>query len=328
MTAMSSPRRKPSTAPLPAEGQALRKRKKRKKRKRSLLPQLVLGGTLLIALGGILWGGIYLAEQFVPTPPPSVDPDAVVRPQVKATYTSKKLSRAGLAVLAPDQIYYPQASDVGGRPIELPVNGLLARGVLTAFADGTFRPEEPVPRAEFVVWCYNALMAQTGKTDDPFVQPKRPLQSAAVTGAEFEDVSADHWAAPVLASLKQARYFGEAAPRTFRPDSPLRREEWAMHAVLWAANRVQVLNLSRKVDDTKLAVGLRKLNYTDSAQIKGIYKPFVWFVVSDEKRATWLQGTFETPINPGPWMPNKPVTRGEAATFIGGFYEEIGKALN
>lgn len=325
---MPSPRRKNQTAPLPAEGQPVRKRKKRKPRKRSVLPQLVLGGTLLLALGGLLWGGVYLAEQFVPTAPPSIDPEAVVRPPVTSSYSSKKIQRPGLAVLAPDQIFYPQASDVKGKPIELPVNGLLARGVLTAFADGTFRPDEPVPRAEFVVWCYNAMMAQTGKTDDPFVQPKRPLVTATVTGTEFEDVSDEHWAAPVLATLKQARYFGETPPRTFRPDAPLRREEWAMHAVLWAATREQVLNLSRQVNDTKLAVGLRKLNYTDPGKLKGIYKPFVWFIVSDEKRATWLQGTFETPLNPGPWTPNKPVTRGEAATFIGGFYEEIGKALN
>jgi hypothetical protein len=313
---------------LPAEAQPARKRKKRKSRKRSVLPQLILGATLLVAVGGLMWGGVYLAEQFIPTPAPSVDPDAVVRPQVAQTYSSKKIPRPGLDVLAPDQIFFPQASDVGGKPLELPVNGLLARGVLTAFADGTFRPDEPVPRAEFVTWCYNALMAQTGKATDPFVQPKRPLVSANVTGAEFEDVAADHWAAPVLATLKQARYFGETPPRTFRPDAPLRREEWAMHAVLWAATRVQVLNLSRQVDETKLAVALRKLNYTDPGKLRGIYKPFVWFIVSDEKRATWLQGTFETPINPGPWMPNKPVTRGEAATFIGGFYDEIGKALN
>ncbi|MEB3196591.1 MAG: S-layer homology domain-containing protein [Candidatus Sericytochromatia bacterium] len=324
---MSPPPRKKSAPPPPAAGEPPRRRKRRKKKKRSLTPLFVLGGTILLALGGLVAGGVYLAEQFVPTPPPSVDPEAVVRPAVAETQRSERVRRPGLVLRAPDQVYCLKASDVAGKAIELPVNGLLERGVLTAFADGTFRPEEPIPRAEFVVWCYNALMAQTGKTEDPFVQPKKPLLDVAPKGDEFEDVAADHWAAPVLATLKAAHYFGEKPPNTFRPDAPLRREQWAMHAIQWAASREQVLNLSRQVDPTKLAVALRKLNYTDAEAIKGLYRPHVWFIVSDEKRATWLQGTFETPVNPGPWRPNKPVTRGEAATFIGGFYEEIGKAF-
>jgi hypothetical protein len=321
------PRKKPAAAAPAPEGRRAPRAGKRKKRAKSSVLPLVLGGTVLTLLAALAAGGIYLTEYFIPTPPPAVDPTAVQRPRVDATVDSVTPKRPGLALRAEDQVYTAAASDVAGKPLEGPVNGLLARGVLTAFADGTFRPDEPVPRAEFVVWCYNAMMAQTLKGDDPFSQPKRGIPEATAQGDEFDDVAADHWAAPVIASLKAARYFGEKSPKAFRPDAPLKRQEWALHAVQWCASREQVLNMSRQVDSTKLAVALRKLHYTDAAQIDGIYKPFVWFVVSEEKRAMWLQGTFAAPVNPGPWHPKKVVTRGEAATFIGGFYEEIGKAF-
>ncbi|MEB3222142.1 MAG: S-layer homology domain-containing protein [Candidatus Sericytochromatia bacterium] len=321
------PRKKPAASAPAPEGRRGPRAGKRKKRARGTALPLVLGGTVLVLLVALVAGGIYLTEYFIPTPPPAVDPAAVRRPTVEATVDSVTPKRPGLVLHAEDQVYTAKATDVVGKPLEGPVNGLLARGVLTAFADGTFRPDEPVPRAEFVVWCYNAMMAQTSKGEDPFTQPKRGVPEVSVRGDEFEDVAADHWAAPVIASLKAARYFGEKSPKTFRPDAPLKRQEWALHTVQWCASREQVLNLSRQVDTTRLAVALRKLHLTDAAQIDGIYKPFVWFVVADEKRAMWLQGTFAAPVNPGPWHPRKVVTRGEAATFIGGFYEEIGKAF-
>ncbi|MEB3328018.1 MAG: S-layer homology domain-containing protein [Candidatus Sericytochromatia bacterium] len=325
---MPPPPRKKPVAPAPAPpGRRPRRAGKRKKRGKGLALPLVLGGTILALLAALAAGGAYMAEYLIPTPPPPIDPMAVRRPQVSATVESVVPRRPGLAVRAPDQVYTATARDVAGKPLGELVDALLARGVLTAFADGTFRPDEPIPRAEFVVWCYNAMMAQTVKGEDPFAQPKRGIPAAVARGDEFEDVGAEHWAAPVVASLKGARYYGETSPRTFRPDAPLRRQEWAMHAVQWCASRVQVLNMSRLVDATKLAVALRKLHYTDAARVDGVYRPFVWFVVSDERRATWLQGTFAAPVNPGPWHPKKVVTRGEAATFIGGFYEEIGKAF-
>lgn len=309
--------------PGPPRGEAPRKPKKKKA---NFLP-LVLGLTVVAILGGIGWFGMYAYERYVPPEPEAINPDAVQRPKVEAKYETKPLKRPGHLVMAPDQIYWPKATDVVGKPIEPPINGLLERGVITAFADGTFKPDEPIPRAEFVLWCYNAVQAQAVKTNDPFQTPKKPIRTVEATGEEFEDVAGDHWVAPVLASLKEAHFWGEKTPTKFRPDAPLRREEWAFYAVRFSAPRDQILNMSKAVDATKLAVAMRKLHYTDAAAIKGLYKPYVWFIVQDEKRATWLQGTFEAPVNPGPWHPNKPMTRGEAAVFVGGFYEEIGKAF-
>ena len=300
----------------------------KKPQKKSALPQLVLGVTVLAILGGLGALGVYTYEKYVPPAPEVINPDAVQRPKVEEKLATKPLKRPGHLVMAPDQIYYPKATDVIGKPIEPVVNGLLERGVLTMFADGTFKPDEPIPRSEYILWCYNSLMAQTVNTkNDPFMTPKKPIRAVDPVGDEFEDVDPEHWALPVLASLKAAHYWGEKTPPKMRPDAPLRREEWAYYAVRVCAPRDKILNMSKSVDPTKLAVAMRKLNYTDAGSIKGLYKPYVWFIVGDEKRVTWLQGTFESPVNPGGWHPNKPVTRGEAAVFIGGFYEEIGKAF-
>ena len=44
-------------------------------------------------------------------------------------------------------------------------------------------------------------------------------------------------------------------------------------------------------------------------------------------RATWLDDTFPVPDTPAPWGPGKPVTRGEAASWIGSVFETIGQGI-
>ena len=115
--------------------------------------------------------------------------------------------------------------------------------------------------------------------------------------------------------------------KAFRPDAPLTRQEWAGFAAHIAVAREAKNKVPQEIDATKLAVALRKLNYTDPTAIKEEYRWPVFAIAGDEKRKAWITETFAAPENPGPWGPARPVTRGEAASWLGGFYEQVGLGL-
>jgi hypothetical protein len=131
----------------------------------------------------------------------------------------------------------------------------------------------------------------------------------------------------VLAAIKHTNVFENVLDRSFRPDAPLTRQEWAGFAADLAVSKEVRAKLPDTIDATKLAVALRKLNYTDPTAIKEEFRAPVFVIASDEKRKSWITETFAPPELPGGWGPNKPVTRGEAAAWLGGAYDQIGLGL-
>ncbi|MCI8478059.1 MAG: family 10 glycosylhydrolase [Oscillospiraceae bacterium] len=81
-------------------------------------------------------------------------------------------------------------------------------GIAQGYLDGTFRPEQPVSRAELVqlLWSY---------TEDPAVQNSQP----------FPDVSLRHWAASSIAYAAEQGWVSGYLDGTFRPDQPVSRAE-------------------------------------------------------------------------------------------------------
>lgn len=293
--------------------------------------QIVGGLTLLVVFGVVAVAGYYGVKKAMPeakatpTPAPNVK---VARPQIEATLENQPPKRPGSALYPEDEVYAPKAADIKkDTPLDPPVNGLLARGVITVFADGKFRPNDPLPRAEFLVWVHNAVEAQTAPGPDPFVSPKKGFPVAEPTGDEFKDVPVDYWAASVLAAAKKSGVFEQVLDKTFRPDAPLTRQEWAGFAAHIAIAKEAQNKVPQEIDATKLAVAMRKLNYTDPTALKEEYRWPMFAIAGDEKRKAWITETFAAPENPGPWGPSKPVTRGEAASWLGGFYEQVGLGL-
>lgn len=88
------------------------------------------------------------------------------------------------------------------------INGLSARGILTGFPDGTFRPDAPVTRAELATVVQEAL-----------------AQSEQRAGIKFRDVPEDFWAEQAITDAVKSRYMSGYPKRTFRPDRPLSRLE-------------------------------------------------------------------------------------------------------
>ena len=79
-------------------------------------------------------------------------------------------------------------------------------GVASGYPDGTFRPEQPVSRAELV---------------------KLIAACFEVTGgaASFPDVAADHWAAGVISFAAEQGWVSGYPDGTFRPEQPVGRAE-------------------------------------------------------------------------------------------------------
>lgn len=82
-------------------------------------------------------------------------------------------------------------------------------GLVNGYADGTFRPDRQISRAEFA-----KMVAAYAK-----------LSGAAE--AVFQDVPSTHWAAAEIAALAENGWVGGYADGTFRPDSPVTRAQVA-----------------------------------------------------------------------------------------------------
>lgn len=323
-----SPPPKSRKAP-PAKGKKGRGKKKMKPS--PIAGQLVAGLTLAAMFVGVAGIGVYLAPRFMPKAAPSATPkpdEVVVRPSIEPKLDSMTLKRPGLALEPPDEVYFNKAADIkANNPLAPAVNNLLGKGVITVFADGLFRPNDPIPRAEFLVWLYNADMEQTTPGPDPFITVKKPFPTVQATGDEFPDVPVDYWAANVLASIKRTNVFMQVLDKKLRPDAPLTREEWlGFAAYLGTAKDVQA-KLPDQANMTKVAVAMRKLNYNDPQALKDEYRLPMLLVAGDDKRRAWIADTFPPPVNIEPFAPNKPVTRGQAAAWMNEAYSSIGLGI-
>jgi hypothetical protein len=91
------------------------------------------------------------------------------------------------------------------------VETLLAEGLVAGFPDGTFRPDDPVTRAQFTKLLVLALGLGPGGGPVP-----------------FGDVPPDGWYAPYVAAAVQAGLVQGLSSGSFGPDRPLTREQMAV----------------------------------------------------------------------------------------------------
>uniref|UniRef100_A0A0C1RPK6 Beta-Ig-H3/fasciclin n=1 Tax=Tolypothrix bouteillei VB521301 TaxID=1479485 RepID=A0A0C1RPK6_9CYAN len=99
------------------------------------------------------------------------------------------------------------APDYWARPF---IQALAQRNIITGFPNGTFRPEQPVERAEFAAMIANA-----------FEQNQiRPLGD---TG--FRDVSADYWAVSAIKEAFETGFMQGYGGGLFLPEQPIPRAQ-------------------------------------------------------------------------------------------------------
>lgn len=91
------------------------------------------------------------------------------------------------------------------------VSNLMGKGILAGYADGTFRPESPLTRAEFAKIISLAFSFEPKRSDSPL----------------FTDIPNGFWALPFIERLWKAQIIEGFPDNTFRPQEPVKRAELA-----------------------------------------------------------------------------------------------------
>jgi hypothetical protein len=173
-----------------------RKNMNQKKRK-STLEQARIAGISSLLFGSIVGGALISGGASIANPAPN-----------SINQTLGRLS----STAAPEQTPQPaanqvaQASDVAGNWAEPFIKVLVEKGIIAGYPDGTFRPDQPVTRAEFAALLNKAFDLQ-------------PTRSAR----KFKDVPAKFWANSVIQKAYQAGYLAGYPNGTFGPKQNIQR---------------------------------------------------------------------------------------------------------
>lgn len=88
------------------------------------------------------------------------------------------------------------------------IEGLAQLNVISGFSDGTFKPNDPVTRAQFAAILHQAF-----------------LQSQPTTAQSFVDVPAGYWAADDIYAARAGGFLAGYPDTTFRPDDPITKAQ-------------------------------------------------------------------------------------------------------
>ena len=155
---------------------------------------------------------------------------------------------------------------------------LTRRGVFRGFTDGTFRPNQPMTRAEFAV--------RLGRTFN---------QAPQETATDFEDVPSNYWA---YSAIKQSNITGfiEGYPQDyFKPNKPITRVE----AIVALASGLDLKKASNSEQILQ--------QYQDAVQIPKYAR---------EKVAAATEAGLVVSSNPKLFKPNQAATRADVAGFL------------
>jgi len=155
---------------------------------------------------------------------------------------------------------------------------LLEQGVMTGFADNTFRPHDSINRAQAVV-----LLFRSKKID---------YSDTTTSGSPFQDLESNSWyEKPIIKAYKEGWINGRSE-KIFAPAEPVNRAEWSAMII-----RFFGINADRSFSSKKFS------DVSDNA----------WYTLS--ARFLREENLFYFPIN-SDFLAEKPVTRAEAAYSI------------
>ena len=172
------------------------------------------------------------------------------------------------------------------------IQALASDNGLAGFPDGTFRPEQPVSRAEF------AAMIQKAVNPDPVRQ---------LSPSGFADVPTDYWAASAIAAAYEGRFMDGYPNNTFQPAQEIPKAQ----AITALANG---LRLTPSEDATNVVTAY----YTDATQIPT-------YALAPVAAATQANVVVNYP-DVRTLNPQAPLTRAEAAAHLYQALVQLGQA--
>jgi arabinogalactan endo-1,4-beta-galactosidase len=167
-------------------------------------------------------------------------------------------------------------SDISGHWAEVNIKRAVSEGIVKGYADGTFKPNATVTRAEFAVMLMNAL---------------KPSGKGAALG--FKD-SIPAWAEPSIAQALEAKIIRGYEEGTFRPTASITRSELAVM-------------IARAAGVDLITASSTSTGFADDSQIPAWAKDAVAAV----KKLGIVNGR-----SGNLFAPNETATRAEAVTII------------
>jgi S-layer homology domain len=227
---------------------------------------------------GVLVAGSAFAESVTPQSKSLLKVGATA-PLAAAVSTAKTPAPA-----TPVNTNIAQASDVGGNWAEPFIKALVEKGIIAGYPDGTFKPDQPVTRAEFA--------ALLNKAFD--LQPVR-------AGRKFKDVPAKYWAAGVIQKAYQSGFLAGYPNGTFAPKQ----------------NIIRIQSLVSLVNGSKLEPsGNLDLNgvFGDAAQVPSYGQNAL---LAATQRCVAVSVEYDSSKLPGGnFGPNTVATRADVAAYI------------
>jgi len=160
------------------------------------------------------------------------------------------------------------------------ITALVSRGVIQGFPDGSFRPDEPVTRAQFA-----AIVSKA------FPQPSSRQAIA------FADVPEYYWAKDAIQTAYQTGFLAGYPNNTFLPEQSIPR----VQVLVALANG---LNLSAKAESSALL----DTSYQDAAEIPGFARSPVAAATANRLVVNYPDKKL--------LQPNQTATRADVAAFI------------
>jgi len=157
------------------------------------------------------------------------------------------------------------------------IEALASQNIIAGFPDGTFKPNEPVTRAQFATIITKAL--------------KPPAKRA---GIDFKDVKSNFWAYAAIKSAYQSQFVSGYPDGSFKPQQQIPR----VQALVSLANGLGLTANNRNV----------LTFYTDAAQIPS-------YAIAPVAAATARQLVINYPTAKQ-LNPNRQATRAEVAAFV------------
>jgi hypothetical protein len=204
----------------------------------------------------------------IPTPNPAET--------AKATDSKPAVTTPTAATSTPPEKFSDVPDDYWAKPA---IQSLLTINVVSGFPDGSFRPNEPVTRAE--------LAAQLQKVFD---------QKAKQKGVKYKDIANDYWAAKAINQVSESGFLRGYPGEVFQPEQKVPRVQ-----VLVALASGLNLNLPSQ------SAGMIK-QYKDA---KDIPNYAIQKVAAATQNSLVVNYPDRTLLNP-----NQPATRAEVAVMI------------
>ncbi|MGG3507614.1 S-layer homology domain-containing protein [Paenibacillus lautus] len=183
----------------------------------------------------------------------------------------------------------PALTDITGHWAESDIQALYDLKLVKGYPDGSYKPDHPVTRAEFV-----ALLI-------------RGLGLKGQYSAAFQDIK-NHWAGDAIRTALAHGIIGGYSSRAFGPDDPITREQMAV----MLANSSQLVSISSSVSGTNLT------SFKDQGSISAWARQQVSDVVENELMNGYPGGSF---------LPRGLATRAEIAAVIHRFINVIEQRL-